>query len=67
MGIDFNKLTVAGGIVSLPADYNGGLLFLVPTPTTGGFFAPNTFLVYRADQLLVLAPASILEGFGRQA
>lgn len=66
MALEFNPGAVAHFMVSLPTDYKGGLLFLVPIPPGAGFTGPNMFHVYRADQVLVLGPASILEGFGRQ-
>lgn len=62
--LEFNPPTMLP-MVTLPLDYKGGLLFLVPIPPGVGGFSGG-FYVYRPDQVLVLGPATILEGFGRQ-
>lgn len=64
--LEFNPLVTIPMFVSLPADYKGGLLFLVPMPPPGSMAGPGLFYAYKPDQLLVLGPATILEGFGRQ-
>lgn len=64
--LKFQPMMMMPMMIAIPSEYQGGLLFLVPMPPGGISSSPGMFYIYKPDQLLVLAPATILEGFGRQ-